>query len=129
MAPRRARRSPAAQEDIDLMAMALGFALACARACHPPAPREPETIITDGKVDIAAVRRNLRLSQAGFAARYALPMKSLENWERGTRQPTGPARAYLAAIAFAPEAVAAAVEQARAAGALSPFQASGESPH
>lgn len=57
---------------------------------------------------IRMIRRKLGLTQAAFAARYGLPMETLEAWEAGTVAPDAAARAYLRAIGNQPDAVAAA---------------------
>ncbi|HEY5208062.1 MAG TPA: helix-turn-helix domain-containing protein [Stellaceae bacterium] len=66
----------------------------------------PETI------DIAAIRRRLGLTQAGFAARFGFSVKNIQNWEQGVRQPEGSARAYLLVIARDPKAVERALASA-----------------
>jgi putative transcriptional regulator len=50
------------------------------------------------RIDVAAIRRKLGLSQAEFAARFGFSVKTLQNWEQGGREPKGPARAYLIVI-------------------------------
>jgi DNA-binding transcriptional regulator YiaG len=56
-------------------------------------------------IDVRAVRRGLKLSQAQFAARFGVPPATLRNWEQGRTRPDGPARVLLAVIAKHPEAV------------------------
>jgi putative transcriptional regulator len=56
-------------------------------------------------VDVAEVRRRLRLSQAEFAAAFGLSLDSVKNWEQGHRSPEGPAKVLLAVIAKDPRAV------------------------
>jgi putative transcriptional regulator len=55
------------------------------------------------------LRRRARLTQLEFAARLGVPVETIRNWEQGKRMPRGPARALLALIARAPEAVFAAL--------------------
>jgi putative transcriptional regulator len=55
------------------------------------------------------LRRRARLTQLEFAARLGVPVETIRNWEQGKRVPRGPARALLAVIAHAPEAVFAAL--------------------
>jgi|HubBroStandDraft_1064217.scaffolds.fasta_scaffold131307_2 DNA-binding transcriptional regulator YiaG len=50
-------------------------------------------------VDVAEVRRRLKLSQAEFAAAFGLSLDSVKNWEQGHRSPEGPAKVLLAVIA------------------------------
>lgn len=57
------------------------------------------------KVDVAAVRAQLGLSQAEFAARFGFSKRAIENWEQGDRVPTGSARTLLFLIARAPQTI------------------------
>jgi len=57
------------------------------------------------RVDVAEVRRRLKLSQAEFAAAFGLSLDSVKNWEQGHRSPEGPAKVLLAVIAKDPQAV------------------------
>jgi putative transcriptional regulator len=49
-------------------------------------------------VDIKKLRARLGLSQPKFATLLHVDVGTLRNWEQGRRQPTGPARALIAAI-------------------------------
>jgi putative transcriptional regulator len=51
------------------------------------------------------IRLKLNLTQEEFAARFAIPLGTLRDWERGARRPTGAARTLLRVIAKEPEAV------------------------
>jgi putative transcriptional regulator len=64
------------------------------------------------RVDVAAIRSKLGLSQAAFAARFGFSVKNVRNWEQGVRQPEGAARAYLLVIDRRPEAVEEALNAA-----------------
>ena len=68
-------------------------------ALAPPLP---------GPVDVAVLRRRLKLTQDGFAHRYGIPLPTLRQWEQGLRKPDATVRAYLTVIARDPEGVAAA---------------------
>jgi putative transcriptional regulator len=46
-------------------------------------------------VDVAAVRGRLGFSQAQFAARFGVSVATLRHWERGDRNPQGPALVLL----------------------------------
>ncbi|NDY90143.1 helix-turn-helix domain-containing protein [Ideonella livida] len=46
-------------------------------------------------VDVAAVRGRMGLSQVQFAARFGFSVSTLRHWERGDRQPQGPALVLL----------------------------------
>jgi putative transcriptional regulator len=45
--------------------------------------------------DIVKVRGKLGLSQSKFAAILGISADTLQNWEQGRRQPTGPAKVLL----------------------------------
>ena len=64
------------------------------------------------RVDVARIRRKLRMSQEVFALRYGFSVKNIRNWEQGTRQPEGSARAYLTVIDRAPKMVEKALRAA-----------------
>lgn len=55
--------------------------------------------------EVRSIRRRSGLSQARFAARYGLNLRTLQDWEQGRAQPDGPARAYLLVILREPRAV------------------------
>jgi putative transcriptional regulator len=54
---------------------------------------------------VRALRHRLRLSQAAFAQRYAIPVGTLRDWEQGRSAPDACAALYLSVIARAPELV------------------------
>jgi putative transcriptional regulator len=64
------------------------------------------------KINVGAIRRRLGMSQAAFAARFGFSIKNVQNWEQGSRQPEGPARAYLLVIDRNPKAVQKALAAA-----------------
>jgi putative transcriptional regulator len=49
----------------------------------------------DPRNDIVKVRGKLGLSQSKFAGVLGISADTLQNWEQGRRQPTGPARVLL----------------------------------
>lgn len=61
-------------------------------------------------LDIIRTRKRLGLSQAAFARRFKLNLRTLQDWEQGRRAPEEIARAYLRVIERNPEAVASALE-------------------
>jgi putative transcriptional regulator len=64
--------------------------------------------------DIKKLRcERLKMTQAEFALQFGIPIRTLQNWEQGEREPEGPARAYLAIIERIPEAVLAALKAER----------------
>ena len=56
-------------------------------------------------VDVKAIRRGVRMSQAEFSRAYGISKRALQEWEQGGRQPDSAARAYLTVIAKEPAAV------------------------
>ncbi len=60
---------------------------------------------------VKTMRRALGLTQEQFAERYHIPLGTLRDWEQGCSMPDQTARAYLKAIAGAPEAVFQALER------------------
>jgi putative transcriptional regulator len=64
------------------------------------------------QIDVGRIRRKLGMSQAAFAARFGFSIKNIQNWEQGSRQPEGPARAYLLVIDRNPKAVQKALAEA-----------------
>ncbi len=57
------------------------------------------------EIDVAVIRKRLRLSQGEFAARFGFKLDAIQNWEQGRRRPDGAARALLRVIEREPEAV------------------------
>jgi putative transcriptional regulator len=55
------------------------------------------------------LRERLGLSQAAFAQRFHINLRTLQDWEQGRRAPEEIARAYLRVIEHSPDAVAAAL--------------------
>ncbi len=51
------------------------------------------TVVADPEVK--AIRAKMGLTQQRFANLVGVSQRTLENWEQGRRQPTGPARALL----------------------------------
>jgi putative transcriptional regulator len=60
-------------------------------------------------LDVRALRRKLKLSQAQFAARFHLPLGTIRDWEQGAHRPDKAAQVLLTVIAREPEAVVRAV--------------------
>lgn len=63
------------------------------------------------QVDVAALRRRLKMSQAAFAARFGLDLSAVHAWEQGRRRPDRAARVLLAVIDREPEAVLRALRR------------------
>ncbi len=68
--------------------------------------------VTLRPAEIRAIRTRTRLSQTAFAKRFALNLRTLQDWEQGRTRPDGPARAYLLVIAHEPKAVTRALAAA-----------------
>lgn len=68
------------------------------------------------ELDVQAIRKRLKLSQAEFAAKFGIPPGTLRDWEQRRRKPDGPARILLMVIKEEPDAVARALAMAGAAG-------------
>ncbi len=56
-------------------------------------------------VDVAAIRRRLRLSQERFAEKFGFTVASVRDWEQRRRRPERTARMLLQVIDKEPEAV------------------------
>ena len=54
-------------------------------------------------VDVRAIRRAAGMTQAEFAAAYHFSVRTVHEWERGAKRPSGPARTLLRAIRADPE--------------------------
>ena len=61
-------------------------------------------------VDVKAIRNDMGLTQAMFAAQFGFSINTLRNWEQGKRKPDPAARAYLRVIERVPNAVLAALD-------------------
>lgn len=57
------------------------------------------------EVDVKAIRTNLGMTQAQFAARFGFATATLADWEQRRRRPEASARILLQVIAREPEAV------------------------
>lgn len=58
-----------------------------------------------GPMDVKAIRSKVGMSQSEFATSFGISLGTLRHWERGDRQPHGPARVLLNVLAKEPEAV------------------------
>jgi putative transcriptional regulator len=56
-------------------------------------------------IDVKAIRKRVKMSQAEFARTYGISKRALQEWEQGGRQPDSAARAYLTVIAKEPVVV------------------------
>ena len=62
-------------------------------------------------VDVASVRSRLGFTQAQFAARFGVSVATLRHWERGDRNPQGPALVLLNLIDRDPAGVLRALSR------------------
>jgi putative transcriptional regulator len=68
-----------------------------------------ESYTLPGPIDVKAIRRKIGMSQAKFAAAFALYPRTLQEWEQGKSGPDRAVRAYLTVIDRNPSAVVAAL--------------------
>jgi len=47
------------------------------------------------KLDVKKIRKILHMSQSEFCLRFGFALRDLNNWERNTARPSGPARTLL----------------------------------
>jgi len=64
---------------------------------------------------VLAVREKTDLSQAQFARLLNVSVRTLQNWERARREPTGPAKALLRIVERKPKAALRALLESEAA--------------
>jgi putative transcriptional regulator len=55
--------------------------------------------------DVRAIRERMKLSQSAFAALLGVSLRTLQDWEQGRREPTGPARSLLRVVERHPKAL------------------------
>jgi putative transcriptional regulator len=75
---------------------------------HLEGKRELKTTVVH-VADVKAIRTQLGMSQQEFSKAYRIPLRTLQGWEQGQRQPDAPATAYLHAIARLPKQIRAVV--------------------
>jgi putative transcriptional regulator len=56
-------------------------------------------------IDVKAIRKRVKMSQAEFSRAYGISKRALQEWEQGGRQPDSAERAYLNVIAKEPAVV------------------------
>ena len=55
--------------------------------------------------EVKAIRQKYSLSQQDFARLFGISVRTLQQWEQGSRLPQGPAKVLLSVIAKNPQAV------------------------
>jgi len=71
-------------------------------------PREYRYTIPN-PVGVRSIRAKTGLSQSDFAQRFAIELRTLQDWEQGRRTPDAAVRAYLTVIERQPDAVTEAL--------------------
>jgi len=71
----------------------------------PNGKMEKDEILTGAKWELLAARSRSGMSQAEFALALGVSKRTLENWEQGRAEPTGPARVLLKLVARYPDTV------------------------
>ena len=66
---------------------------------------EKEEFLTGARWALLSARSHSRLSQADFAAAIGVSKRTLENWEQGRAEPTGPAKVLLNLLVRYPDTV------------------------
>ena len=56
-------------------------------------------------LDVKAIRSQVGMTQREFSASFGISLGTLRHWERGDRQPHGPARVLLKVLAKRPDVV------------------------
>lgn len=56
-------------------------------------------------IDVKAIRKSVKMSQAEFSRTYSISKRALQEWEQGGRRPDSAARAYLIVISKEPAIV------------------------
>ena len=64
------------------------------------------------EIDVRAIREAIGMTQAEFAAAYEFSVRTVQEWERGAKRPSGPARTLLRAIKGDPEGLRKALAAA-----------------
>jgi putative transcriptional regulator len=63
-------------------------------------------------IDVRAIRRTAGMTQAQFADAFEFSIRTVQEWERGAKKPSGPARTLLRAIKGDSEAIRRALAAA-----------------
>jgi putative transcriptional regulator len=63
-------------------------------------------------IDVRAIREAIGMTQVEFATAYEFSVRTVQEWERGAKRPSGPARTLLRAIKGDPEGLRKALAAA-----------------
>ncbi|MGH7022170.1 MAG: helix-turn-helix domain-containing protein [Caulobacteraceae bacterium] len=64
------------------------------------------------EIDVRAIRRASGMTQTQFAQAFEFSVRTVQEWERGAKKPSGPARTLLRAIKGDPEGLRRALASA-----------------
>ena len=67
--------------------------------------RKPSRVVRFDRLEIKAIRKKLRVSQAQFAYIIGVSTATLRNWEQGRTYPEGAARVLLKVAAKRPQSI------------------------
>ena len=73
---------------------------------------EPARVLVPSSVDVRAIRKARKMTQAAFADAFGFTLAQLRDWEQGRATPNHAAPAYLLLIPREPEAVRRALAAA-----------------
>mgnify|MGYP001260194192 FL=1 len=75
--------------------------------------KQPNEVVVHemAAADVKAVRAKTGMTQRQFAASFGISLGTLRHWERGDRQPHGPARVLLNVLDRRPDAVLGALSE------------------
>jgi len=63
-------------------------------------------------IDVKAIRAQVGMTQTEFASSFGISVGTLRHWERGDREPHGPARVLLHVVSKQPKVVLSALAAA-----------------
>ena len=63
-------------------------------------------------IDVRAIRQAIGMTQVEFAVAFEFSVRTVQEWERGAKRPSGPARTLLRAIKGDPEGLRRALAAA-----------------
>ncbi len=72
--------------------------------------REGYVVHVPAEIDVARIRKDLQMTQAGFCRTFGFSLDTVKHWEGGRRTPESAARAFLTVISRNPKAVIEALQ-------------------
>jgi putative transcriptional regulator len=76
---------------------------------HAQGEAVPVQIHYPKAMDVKAIRAQVGMSQTEFASSFGISVGTLRHWERGDREPQGPARVLLHVVSKQPQVVLSAL--------------------